>query len=693
MSNTTSLGLRLRRTVNTLALICSGLALFACGGGGSSKTTAPPSAVRLSLLAGGMGGSGNLDGTAGAARFGQPLAVAVDSRGNAYVADAEFHVVRKVAPDGSVSDFAGQRGFSGYTDGVGTAALLANPGHIAVDGDDNLYVSEVDQLPGIVRKITPSGVVSQMPIPGGLMTVDKVGTVYSASDQQISRWRPDGTMSVLAGAFHEPGNADGTGTQARFEWPAAIAVDALGNVYVADRNLDDHETCRCQAWEVYGSSIRKVSPDGVVTTLAGIRGLRGHVDGAGSTARFMAIRGLAIDRDGQLLVADAGDHSIRRVSADGVVSTVVGRPGLPGRTDGSAIDAQFNAPVGVTAATDGSVYVTEVNNFTLRRIATDGTVSTVAGLAPDTGSADGRGAEARFNRPLGIAGDAAGNVFVADTGNHTIRKVTPEGVTTTVAGRAGQAGLVDGPVAQALFNTPTSVAVDVDGNLYMADHDNQRVRRIGRDGMVTTLFDFKALTAFGGGNPVLSLPLSLALARDGALLVADHGQNRIHRIAPGGAIGTLAGHILSPVFREGAHDGVGQGATFAGPLGLAVGSDGLVYVADVTAVRKISPDLAVSTFVGGDYGYVDALGIAARFNGVAGVAVDASGSVLVADRGNRLVRKVTPTATVTTLVGTPGQWGVRLGATRASLGDVMAVAIVPQGVVVLSENSVLVFAP
>ena len=241
-----------------------------------------------------------------------------------------------------------------------------------------------------------------------------------------------------------------------------MAVDSAGNVYVAD-TLND--------------TIRKVTPSGVVTTLAGLAGSRGSADGTGSAARFYWPQGVAVDGAGNVYVADSGNNTIRKVTPSGVVTTLAGLAGSQGSADGTGSAARFFSPVGVAVDSAGNVFVADNGNDTIRKFTPDGVVTTLAGHAGNLGSADGTNSAARFWDPAGVALDSAGNVYVADSANNTIRKVTSGGVVTTLAGCAScSSGSAEGAGNDAHFYRPYGVAVDSAANLYVADEQNDTIR-------------------------------------------------------------------------------------------------------------------------------------------------------------------------------------------------------------------------
>ncbi len=283
------------------------------------------------------------------------------------------------------------------------------------------------------------------------------------------------------------------------------------------------------------------------------------------------------------------------------VSTLAGSLSVYGSADGTGTAATFNTPIDAAVDTAGNVYIVERINNTIRKVTPAGVVSTFAGTAGALGTVDGVGTAARFNAPTGIAMGGDGNIYVADTGNNTIRRVTPAGVVSTIAGTAGTVGSADGVGAAALFFNPARIAVDASSNLYVTDRGNSTIRKITPSRIVTTL----------AGTP--------------------------------GMFGSA--------------DGTGSAASFFFPIGVAADTSGNVYVGDGTnTIRKITQSGVVSTLAGtsGVTGAADGTGALASFNNIGGIAVDVSGNIFVADQGNNLIRKVTPSGVVTLFSGI---WG------------------------------------
>jgi sugar lactone lactonase YvrE len=327
----------------------------------------------------------------------------------------------------TVSTLAGS-GMAGFTNGTGGSATFNHPSAVAFDNQGNVYVADSDN--NCIRKITASGVVSTL-----------AGTGVA-------------------------GQTDGPGATAQFNWPQGIAVDAQGTVYVADTN---------------NGRIRTITPAGVVSTWAGAAGF-GLQDGPVATARFLSPQGLALDQQGTLYIADTYNNRIRKITPQGVVSTVAGSgPSAifppENFADGPGSAAKFYFPGGVAADSQGNLYVADGANHRIRKITAAGIVSTVAGGVD--GYADGSVAQAQFHYPEGVAVDASGVLYIADFGNDCLRRIGTDGQVSTFAGSGGNFGFADGPVATAKFFTPNSIVVSPQATeLYVADLDNQRIRKI-----------------------------------------------------------------------------------------------------------------------------------------------------------------------------------------------------------------------
>lgn len=432
----------------------------------------------------GVASFGYRDGAGSAAQFAHPYSVAITNAGIIYVADTTNCVIRKITASGAVTTLAGQPGVPGYADGSGAAAQFAYPCGIALDASGNLYVADTDNE--VVRMVTPLGAVSTIAGAPGVIgnsdgtgsgahfwnpesvAVDSSGTLYvtDGDNMTVRKIASGGVVTTLAGTHGVSGSQDGTGPAAQFAFLFGIAVDASGNVYVAD---------------IQNDTLRKITPGGVVTTLAGSAHATGSTDASGSAARFNAPNGVAVDSAGNVYVADTNNDTIRVVAAGGSVSTLAGTAGASGGADGSGSAARFSAPSGIAVNASGTVAVADTYNATIRIVASGGSVSTLAGTAAQAGARDGSAAVARFNGPWGVARDAGGNAYTADTYSNTVRKISASGAVTTIAGTAGVTGSQDGAGAAAQFNGPTWTAVDASGAVYVSDSGNNTVRRIATD--------------------------------------------------------------------------------------------------------------------------------------------------------------------------------------------------------------------
>jgi sugar lactone lactonase YvrE len=337
-------------------------------------------------------------------------------------------------------------------------------------------------------------------------------------------------------------------------------------------------------------------------TLAGSGGT-GTQDGYGNTAGFGPIRDVTVDGSANVYVADTSEYTIRRITPQGLVSTIAGTGGLAGTNDGIGAQARFSGPQGVVADQNGNLFVADSAGRVVRMLTstvpsgqTNWKVVTIAGQPDVIGSADGTNGEATFSYPRGLAVDAAGNLYVTDFSNNNLRKMTPQGtnwVVTTLAGQAGHRGYADGTNTAALFSQPTGIAVDANTNLYIADLSNDAIRKVSQVGtnwVVTTIAGQGAHPGFADGvgtSALFNLPNGIALGNDGNLYVAEYNNDTIRRLVPTGtnwSVSTLAG--LPGI--SGSVNGTGSGATFNAPAGVALDVAGNVYIGDVNnhIVRK-----------------------------------------------------------------------------------------------------------
>jgi sugar lactone lactonase YvrE len=564
------------------------------------------------------------------AQLGLVRSVVTDAAGTLYLTDTYTQSIRKVTREGAVSTLAGGA-THGFVDGQGAAASFQDIGDLVIAPDGSLYVIANNAI----RRVSPSGRVTT--VAGGRtegyadgvgaqaafanlrgLALDGTGNVYFSDNSSIRKMTPQGVVSTLAGGAHAGNADDGVGPAARFNVPDGIAVDRDGSVYVAD---------------TYNHAIRKISPAGAVSLVAGGAGGAGYAEGRGRAAVFNRPVDVALDGQGNLLVADAENHRIRKIDAAGEVTTLAG--GVAGSKDGAGAAAQFRFVSSVALDSDGGLYVVETQQplggpSTLRKVTAQGGVSTpFSGWT--SGFRDGAGSVATFTGPAGVAADALGNVYVADTGNHVIRKVTPAGVVSTFAGD-GQPGLVDGQGTAARFSSPIGLATDAEGNVYVADSANNVIRKITPTGRVGLLAGSGVAGRVDGIDPAasrFSRPVGVAVDTAGNVYVADTGNHAVRKIGPAGAVSTLAGGS------QGNADGVGAAAQFSSLQGVAVDSTGHVYAVDLGryVVRRITPAGAVS-----NWAFLDGLGGRTVNDQPVGIAVDHLDNVYVA---NPLIKSIT----------------------------------------------------
>lgn len=380
-----------------------------------------------------------------------------------------------------------------------------------------------------------------------------------------------------------------------FAFPNPVASGAAFLVEVGAQPSQPQQVCAVArgSGTVGGGAVTDVAvtcttAPATVSTLAGLARASGSVDGRGAEARFLYPSGVAVDANGNVFVGDAGNNTIRKITPAGVVTTLAGLAGQKGSADGAGTAARFSAPYGVAVDASGNVYVADMNNHTIRVVTPAGAATTIAGSPGLSGTANGTGGAARFNGPTGVALDAAGNLYVADTGNSAIRLVGPGGAVSTFAGLPGQGGSADGLVGSARFAFPTGVAVDASGNVYVGDTNNGTIRRISL-GVVSTLAGTAGQIGSADGAGVAArfwAPSGLAVDRSGNVFVADMDNFTIRKVTPAGAVSTLAGSAS----QEGGTDAIGTDARFSFPRSVALDSAGAVYVADGGfTIRKIWP--------------------------------------------------------------------------------------------------------
>lgn len=488
------------------------------------------------------------------------------------------------------------------------------------------------------------------------VTLDAAGRLYFSSQSRVFRLEANGTLTRIAGESTSGFSGDGgPAIDAQLRTPYGLAVDAAGNVYISDygnhriRKVDtagiittvagngdvgfsgdENAAINARLWHPCGINfdkagnlyiadsgnhrIRKVTPEGVITTVVGYvaGGFSGDEDSA-LAAQVLYPTDVVFDSKGSMYIADSGNNRIRRVTPEGIMKTFAGTGSYTfGGDGGAATSAQFRTPIGIAVDASDNVYVSDYTNHRIRRIASGGTITTIAGSAEAGFSGDnGQGTSAKLYFPRGIAVDASGNITFADLYNQRIRRITSAGNISTIAGNGlfGFGG--DGGSAfSAQLNQPSAAVKDASGNLWIADTGNHRLRKISPDGVVST--------ALGDGNANasgLSFPAALAIDPTGNLFIADTGNNRIRQVAPDGGVTNLS---ITPALRN--------------PAGLATDAQGNLYIADTGnhVVLKRTPSGDVTTLIPYEAG----------LNSPYGLAVDTLGNLYVADLYNqRVVRR------------------------------------------------------
>jgi sugar lactone lactonase YvrE len=699
----------------------------------------------ISTVAGnGTSGYSGDGGPATAAELNLPVGVAVDLTGNIYIAEYSGRI-RKVNTSGIISTFAGG-GSSGLGDGgPAIAAQLSCSSDVAVDTAGNVYIADMGN--SRVRKVDTSGIITTIAGTGsqgssgdgGLATearltwpvgvaVDPSGNIYIADDAEDRIRKVDtyGIITTFAGTGTSGYSGDGGyATAAQINLPHDVTVDSSGNVYIAD---------------CYNNRIRRVDTSGVITTFAG-DGTSGYSGDGGpaTSAKIYMPWGVAVDNSGNILIADEGNSRIRKVYAQpvpgaptdvlasggnsraivsftaptsqgggpitsytvssipgGIAATGAGSPiTVTGLTNGAgysfvvravnsfgtgpfsdpsnsvipeqlqirtiagngsggysgdgvaAILAQLYNPTGVAVDSSGNIYIADNYNNRIRKVDTIGVISTFAGDGTNGYAGDGGPAtSAKLSRPNGVTTDSAGNIYIADKENNRVRKVDTTGVISTVAGNGTVGFSGDGGLAiEAKLYYPTGVAIDPSGNIYIADYYNNRIRKVDTTGGISTVAGNGSSGYSGDGGPATSAslynPSGVAIDRLGNIYIADTSNNRIRRVDSSGVISTVAGDGTNGYSGDG---GPAISAKLRSPQGVAVDMLGNLYIADSSnyRIRKVGTSGVINTIAGdGTYGYAGdgSAAIAAEFRYPVAIAVDRSGDLFIADAYNHRIRE------------------------------------------------------
>lgn len=528
----------------------------------------------------------------------QPFDVAVDSHGGLYVADSGNDRVVRVGADGSLAD-------------VAPGAGLNRPEGLTIDSSDNLYIA--DTFNGVIRRLTPDGRLSTIAGTGSTgvfngdggpavnaaislptaLTIDSQGSLYIA-DFGNGRVRKisNGVMTTVLGSSIGVPILDGeTAFSTRLEGPTGVAVDRAGVIYFAEGGIGSGTGLARGDYRVW-----KVPLTGELRTLAGTGSPSFAGDGGlASIAQFNGPAAVGVDRIGNFYIADSSNHRVRFIDPAGNLATAIGN-GTPGFAVefGSPASALLNSPRGLVVDSAGSVYIADTGNNRIRKYQPGGNVVTYAGNGNAAYFGDGGPAtRASINQPEGLAMDTGGNLYIADSLDNAVRKVTPDGIITTIAG-TGVSGFAGdgGPATRALLNRPRAVALDSAGNVYIADTGNQRVRRVDLNGNIATIVGnggTEFLAADSDGSSALSDPRGLAVDGAGNVYIADTGHNRIRKFFPSGAVTTIAGYDGTCCYSG--DNGLAVAAQLNQPTALMFDASGNLYVADTgnNAIRVLHP--------------------------------------------------------------------------------------------------------
>ncbi len=642
---------------------------------------------------GALGDSGD-SAQAAVAEFRSITGVGVGPSGEIYVSDASASKVRRIRPDGIIETFAGTgvRGFSG-DGGPAAQAMLTDPSRITVDGAGAVFIAELDRI----RRVGGDGRISTVMGDGqpgsegdggsaarartagnAGMAIDGDGNLFIAerATHRIRRIDTQGIVWTVAGTGVIGSTGDGgDAVIAQLNQPVDVDVDALGAVLIA---------------ELGGNRIRRITPDGTIHTLAGtgVAGDRGD-GGPAAQAELNGPQAVMADSDNAVFVGDWNNRRVRRISPDGTIKTVAGSPTGRDESGGLAIETRLILPLDLAPLPGGRLIVVEQGARRLRAlepapaaaapveapvayeppaaalalpppIPADPVAEVFAGRG-DPGF-DGEGSprlDALFGAPRGLAIDGQGRLVMADTGNHRIRRIEFDGTVRTIAG-TGEPGFAGdgGPATAAQVNRPSDVVVDSAGSLLVADAGNFRLRRIDRDGTITTLAGGPQPGSGGDGGPAgdaqLTEPSGLALDVRGSIYIADAPAHKVRAISPVGTISTFAGDGNPGAGGDG---GRAVDAQVGFPQRVSIGADGDVYISQLQegVVRRVCRDGTIGSLVedpSADTGTTGA-GSAMRFEAPIGLAADREGAIYVVESGAGSVVRVDPDGNAEIIAGNP----------------------------------------
>jgi sugar lactone lactonase YvrE len=678
----------------------------------------------------GLGNSNSTNGPIASADFESILGLTLNSKGEMFATDGNGYVgyaIRKIS-SGTVSTLAGDALNPGYVNGTGTAAKFNVPYQIATDANDNLYVA--DRTNNVIRKITPAGVVTTFAGTGAAgatdgnsttatfknpdgVTVDADGNLYVADTQNnlIRKITAAGVVSTFAGSGAS-GSTDGTGTAATFNHPTGLTLDGLGNLYVAEYD---------------GNLIRKITSNGVVTTVAG-NGQKSSTDGSGKIESFNNPFFLTMANDkNSLYVSDYGGNVIRKVELygyaidkqlpdglffDGATGKLYGIPRVASPATNYTVTA-INAggsssstiSIAVAAALPPNisypspqqllinipVKIVPANTGGIVPAAEYGLASTFAGSGAAS-SADGASTNAGFSSPAGMVLDKLGNIYVADQANNKIRKITPDGTVSTFAG-SGNAYTADGKGTLAGIGSPTGIAIDSRGYLFVTDRYNGSVHQVKPDGTTSVIYwEYYDNDHTYSDNSSMPLNNPYGITKDayGNLYITDQSYHTIRKATYQNGFSAYVLSIFAGTGSPGSANGTGIAASFKQPAGITSDAAGNVYVADKgnNLIRKITPAGVVTTFAGsGTAGSANGTGTAASFNQPTDLTFDAAGNLYVVDQGNNMIRMITSDGIVTTFSGNTTSGYYNFYGTASQYKSPTGIVFDPTGKLYVSDNN------
>ncbi len=610
----------------------------------------------ITVLAGNAtaGFSGD-NGPAASAQLSTPGGIAVDTTGNVYIADTGNGRIRKVTPAGVISTFAGD-GRTGRT-GDGGQALAAELGavsNLAFDTTGNLYFSQsgshvvrVIRVNGTVAAVAGTGTAgfsgdngqataATLQSPGGL-AVDATGNLFIADtrNNRIRKVTPGGVITTVAGSGLTQFNGDGIqALLANLALPTDVAVDAANNLYIADSGA---------------GRLRRVNGSGIIATLAGSG--NSFADGQGTATTLPGLSAIALDKQGNMILSVNAARQIRRFNLDQSVQTIAGvLPSTESLSGAEATATPLLSPSAVAADPAGGLFIADASDHRVRKVSAAGLISTVAGngIFGSTGD-NGSPTQARVGTPVSLFYRSNGDLLVGSGAGATIRKIGADGIITTIAGGNGAGFTGDnGPATAAQFLGVSGVVVDAAGNTFISDRDNNRIRRVDAiSGNLSTIAGNGVVGFAGEGTSAvtaqLNTPRQLAFDSQGNLFVADTGNHRVRKIDRNGVITTVAGTGTSGT---GGDNGPASAATLNFPTGIAFDAKDNLYIATGNAIRKVEASTSIISRIAGSntagFSGDGALATNALLSGPLYLSVDPSGAVYVADERNKRVRKLTP---------------------------------------------------